>query len=74
MPLQPKALHDEMNSTNFDEYGRMQATLGVEAQPADADEPERDPVPVRPTRRPSSSNGTNLPKQDVTRTTPTATP
>jgi FtsP/CotA-like multicopper oxidase with cupredoxin domain len=34
LPLEPKAIHDEMNSTNFDEYGRMQATLGVEVVPA----------------------------------------
>jgi FtsP/CotA-like multicopper oxidase with cupredoxin domain len=34
IPLQPKAIHDEMNSTNFDEFGRMQATLGVEVVPA----------------------------------------
>jgi FtsP/CotA-like multicopper oxidase with cupredoxin domain len=34
IPLEPKAIHDEMNSTNFDEYGRMQATLGVEVVPA----------------------------------------
>jgi FtsP/CotA-like multicopper oxidase with cupredoxin domain len=33
MPLQPKAIHDEMNATTFDEFGRMQANLGVEAQP-----------------------------------------
>ena len=33
IPLQPKAIHDEMNSTTFDEFGRMQANLGVEAQP-----------------------------------------
>ena len=31
IPFQPKGMHDEMNSTNFDEYGRMQATLGLEA-------------------------------------------
>lgn len=36
LTLQPKALHDEMNSTTFDEYGRMQATMGVEAVPATA--------------------------------------
>ncbi len=34
IPLQPKAIHDEMNSTSFDEFGRMQATLGVEVVPA----------------------------------------
>ncbi len=33
IPLQPKAIHDEMNATTFDEYGRMQANLGIEAQP-----------------------------------------
>jgi FtsP/CotA-like multicopper oxidase with cupredoxin domain len=36
VPLQPKALHDEMNSSTFDEYGRMTANLGVEAVPANA--------------------------------------
>ena len=34
IPLQPKAIHDEMNASAFDEYGRMQANLGVEAVPA----------------------------------------
>ena len=34
LPLQPKAIHDEMNASNFDEYGRMQANLGVEVVPA----------------------------------------
>ncbi|MGC3998336.1 MAG: multicopper oxidase domain-containing protein [Anaeromyxobacter sp.] len=34
IPFQPKAIHDEMNATSFDEYGRMQANLGVEAVPA----------------------------------------
>jgi FtsP/CotA-like multicopper oxidase with cupredoxin domain len=34
IPLQPKALHDEMNSATEDEYGRMTANLGLEAQGA----------------------------------------
>jgi FtsP/CotA-like multicopper oxidase with cupredoxin domain len=34
IPLQPKAIHDEMNSSSFDEFGRMTANLGVEAVPA----------------------------------------
>jgi FtsP/CotA-like multicopper oxidase with cupredoxin domain len=34
LPIQPKAIHDEMNSANFDEFGRMTANLGVEAVPA----------------------------------------
>ncbi|HEY4608899.1 MAG TPA: Ig-like domain repeat protein, partial [Ilumatobacteraceae bacterium] len=31
MPFQPKGMHDEMNSANFDEWGRMTANLGLEA-------------------------------------------
>ena len=31
LPLQPKGMHDEMNSANFDEWGRMTANLGLEA-------------------------------------------
>jgi len=33
IPLQPKAIHDEMNASTFDEFGRMSANLGIEAQP-----------------------------------------
>ena len=32
--LEPKAIHDEMNSTTFDEFGRMQAFLGITTVPA----------------------------------------
>jgi FtsP/CotA-like multicopper oxidase with cupredoxin domain len=32
--IEPKAIHDEMNASNFDEYGRMTANLGVEVVPA----------------------------------------
>jgi Fibronectin type III domain/FG-GAP-like repeat/Multicopper oxidase len=31
IPLQPKGIHDEANSTTFDPYGRMQASMGLEA-------------------------------------------
>ena len=31
IPFQPKGIHDEMNSANFDEWGRMTANLGLEA-------------------------------------------
>ncbi len=31
IPLQPKGIHDEMNSANFDEFGRMTANMGLEA-------------------------------------------
>ena len=47
MPLQPKAIHDEMNSSTFDEFGRMQANLGVEAQPPTPGRAEHHPVPLR---------------------------
>ncbi len=32
--IEPKALHDEMNSTNFEPYGRMSGNIGVEVVPA----------------------------------------
>ncbi len=31
IPIQPKGIHDEMNSANFDEFGRMTANMGLEA-------------------------------------------
>ena len=31
IPLQPKGMHDEMNSANFDPWGRMTANIGLEA-------------------------------------------
>ncbi len=31
IPLQPKGIHDEANSTTFDPFGRMQASMGLEA-------------------------------------------
>ncbi len=31
LPFQPKGIHDEMNSANFDEWGRMTANIGLEA-------------------------------------------
>ena len=31
IPMEPKGMHDEMNSANFDEWGRMTANLGLEA-------------------------------------------
>jgi len=32
--IEPKALHDEMNASSYDDYGRMQANLGLEVVPA----------------------------------------
>jgi FtsP/CotA-like multicopper oxidase with cupredoxin domain len=64
LPLQPKAIHDEMNSTTFDEYGRMQANLGVEAQPPS---PGAQNVVLYPFVNPATEliDATNLPKADV---------
>ena len=64
MPLQPKAIHDEMNATTFDEFGRMQANLGVEAQPPS---PGAQNVTLYPYVNPATEiiDGTNLPKGDI---------
>ena len=71
IPLQPKAIHDEMNSTNFDEFGRMQATLGTEVVPAT---PGLQNVVLSPYVFPTTEliDTTNLPKANV-RVTPIAT-
>jgi FtsP/CotA-like multicopper oxidase with cupredoxin domain len=62
--VEPKAIHDEMNSTTFDDYGRMQATLGIEAQPAT---PAAQNVTLYPFVNPQTEmiDGTNLPSADV---------
>lgn len=62
--LQPKAIHDEMNATTFDEFGRMQATLGVEAQPPT---PGAQNATLYPYVNPQTEliDGTDLPKGDV---------
>ncbi|MET7382844.1 multicopper oxidase domain-containing protein [Streptomyces sp. NPDC005526] len=64
MPLQPKAIHDEMNATTFDDFGRMQATLGVEAQPPT---PGAQNVTLYPYVNPQTEliDGTDLPKGDM---------
>lgn len=69
--LEPKAIHDEMNSSNFDEFGRMQALLGVEVVPAT---PGLQNVVLSPYVFPMTEliNTTNLPKADV-KVTPIAT-
>ena len=65
MHLEPKAIHDETNATTFDEYGRMQANLGVEAQPPS---PGAQNVTLYPYVNPSTEliDATNLPRVDVT--------
>ena len=64
IPLQPKALHDEMNSAAFDEFGRMTANLGLEAVPAT---PAGQNVLLYPYVAPPTEviDGTNLPKDDL---------
>jgi len=61
LPVEPKAIHDEMNSTTFDEFGRMTANLGVEAAPATAGAQN---VTLYPYVNPGTEfiDGTNLPK------------
>jgi FtsP/CotA-like multicopper oxidase with cupredoxin domain len=72
IPLQPKALHDEMNSTTFDEYGRMTANLGVEAVPANAGAQN---VVLYPYVNPATEmiDATNLPSAGGLKVTPIAT-
>jgi len=64
IPLEPKAIHDEMNATTFDEYGRMQATLGMEAQPPS---PGVQNATLYPYVNPQTEliDATNLPKNVV---------
>ncbi len=64
IPLQPKALHDEMNSAAFDEFGRMTANLGLEAVPAT---PAGQNILLYPYIAPPTEviDGTNLPKDDL---------
>ena len=73
MPVEPKAIHDETNSTTFDDYGRMQATLGIEAQPPT---PGGQNVTLYPYTNPQTEliDATNLPKQVVTYDTTTGLP
>ncbi|WP_026841383.1 multicopper oxidase domain-containing protein [Citrifermentans bremense] len=64
IPLQPKALHDEMNAVAFDEFGRMTANIGLEATPA---KPGLQNVILYPYVNPPTEliDGTNLPKGDL---------
>ncbi|HEY6073305.1 MAG TPA: multicopper oxidase domain-containing protein, partial [Anaerolineales bacterium] len=64
IPLEPKALHDEMNSASFDEFGRMTANLGLESVPATPGLQNilLYPYVVSPTEL---IDATNLPKGDI---------
>jgi hypothetical protein len=64
IPIQPKALHDEMNAVAFDEFGRMTANIGLEAVPAT---PGAQNVTLFPYVNPITEfiDGTGLPRGDV---------
>ena len=64
IPLQPKAIHDEMNAAAFDEYGRMTANIGLEQVPAT---PAAQNIILYPYVNPPSEiiDATNLPKNDL---------
>lgn len=72
LKMEPKAIHDEMNSTTFDEFGRMQATLGIEKQPPT---PGLQNVTLYPYVNPATEliDGTKLPSADV-KVTPLSDP
>ena len=59
--IEPKAIHDETNATNFEPYGRMSGNLGVEAVPAT---PLGQSVVLYPFVNPATElfDATNLPK------------
>lgn len=62
--VEPKAIHDEMNASTFDEFGRMQANLGLEAVPAT---PGLQNINLMPFVFPTTEiiDGTNLPKANI---------
>jgi len=67
IPLEPKAIHDEMNAATFDEFGRMTANLGVEAVPSN---PGGQNINLMPYVFPPTEviDASNLPKNDITMT------
>ena len=62
--IEPKAIHDETNATNFEVYGRMSGNIGVEAVPAG---PLTQNVILYPFVNPPTElfDGTNLPQTDT---------
>ncbi len=64
--IEPKAIHDEMNSAAFDEFGRMTANIGLEVVPAT---PALQNIVLYPYVNPPTElfDGTNLPKNQTCR-------
>jgi FtsP/CotA-like multicopper oxidase with cupredoxin domain len=67
IPLEPKAIHDEMNAATFDEFGRMTANLGVESVPSN---PGGQNINLMPYVFPPTEviDATKLPKNDISMT------
>ena len=67
IPLEPKAIHDEMNAASFDEFGRMTANLGLESVPAT---PGLQNILLYPYASGPTEifDATDLPKNDITMT------
>jgi FtsP/CotA-like multicopper oxidase with cupredoxin domain len=62
--IEPKALHDEQNATNFEPFGRMSGNIGVEAVPAT---PNGQNIVLYPFVNPPTElfDATNLPTSDT---------
>ncbi len=62
--VEPKGIHDEMNSASFDEFGRMTANMGLEAIPAT---PGLQNITLYPYANPPTEliDGTKLPKNQI---------
>lgn len=65
MPVQAKAIHDEMNAVNFDEFGRMSANLGIQNAAPGVDTNQINAT-LYPFVNPPTEliDGTDLPKYD----------
>ena len=62
--IEPKGIHDEMNSAAFDEFGRMSANMGLEFAPAT---PAGQNIVLYPYVNPPTEliDGTKLPKNQI---------
>ncbi|MCJ7551427.1 MAG: multicopper oxidase domain-containing protein [Anaerolineae bacterium] len=62
--IEPKAIHDETNATNFEPFGRMSGNIGVEAVPAT---PNGQNIILYPFVNPPTElfDATNLPTTDM---------